>query len=816
MISSPLWRVFQWLSVGFILLVGGALLGLAGVIQYLQPDLPDVAALRDVRLQVPLRIYTRDGKLLAQIGEQRRIPLAYEELPEQIIQAFLAAEDDQFFEHNGIDYPGLFRALLVNLSSGAKREGGGTITMQLARNMFLSPERSYKRKALEMISAWRIEHAFTKQEILTLYLNKIFLGQRAYGVGAAAEVYFGKSVNELTLAESALIAGLPRAPSRENPITNPTLAKARRSYVLRRMYELRFITAAERSQAEQAPVESSLHGYGVDLDAPYLTEMVRQELESRLGSRIYTDNFSVITTVDSRLQRSATRATRLGLLEYDSRHGYRGSVAQLDIQSLQTEAQRNRALNSYQVVGGLQPALVLSAHTDQASLYVRSVGAISLELRHNTWARPVLDDGSLGVTPTQMSDVLNAGDVVYVAQQTNNRWRLMQVPQAQAALVVLDPNDGAIVALEGGFDFNASRFNRATQAKRQPGSSFKPFLYSAALDNGFTASSLINDAPLVLQGNTESEVWRPQNSNLEFMGPLRLREALVRSRNLVSIRLMSSLGTEQATHYLQNFGFSQEQLPQNLSLALGATQITPLEIARGYAVFANGGKRIDPYLIDRVYGGDGQLIYSSDPALACRSCLAGVEVQTRETAHATQFVSTTQTDSDFTLSGKVAPQVISASNAFIMTDIMKDVIRRGTATRARTLNRNDIAGKTGTTNDRRDAWFSGFNADLVATTWVGFDQERSLGDNEEGGRTALPIWIYFMKDALRGQPEHSLPQPEGVVSMRISATTGQPVSEATEGSVFEYFLADHLPDAEANNQSDAPNTSANESNDGLF
>ncbi len=816
MISSPLRRLFRWLAVGLILMITGAVIGLAGVIQYLSPDLPDVAALRDVRLQVPLRIYTRDGKLLAQIGEQRRIPLTYEELPPQIIEAFLAAEDDQFFQHNGIDYPGLMRALLVNLSSGAKREGGGTITMQLARNMFLSPERSYKRKALEMISAWRIEHAFTKQEILTLYLNKIFLGQRAYGVGAAAEVYFGKPVNELTLAESALIAGLPRAPSRENPITNPVLAKARRSYVLRRMHELNYISTTERSQAEHAPVETLLHGYGVDLDAPYLSEMVRQELESRLGPRIYTDNFSVITTVDSRLQRAATRATRLGLLEYDSRHGYRGAIANVDIQPLKTDTQRTRVLNNYPNVGGLQPALVLNATADNATMYTRNAGTVQLELAHNKWARTVLEDGSLNHAPTQMSDVVKVGDVVYVAEQTNHRWRLTQVPQVQAALVVIDPSDGAIVALEGGFDFNASRFNRATQAKRQPGSSFKPFLYSAALENGFTPASLINDAPLVLQGNTESEVWRPQNSNLEFMGPMRLREALVRSRNLVSIRLMSELGPQSVTDYLQNFGFTPEELPPNLSLALGATQITPIEIARGYAVFANGGKRIDPYLIDRVYNGDGQLLFTAEPAIACRPCGFNAEVETRESTHATQYIGAGQNESAINPSTKIAPQVISASNAFIMADIMKDVIRRGTATRARVLNRNDIAGKTGTTNDRRDAWFSGFNADLVATTWVGFDQERSLGDNEEGGRTALPIWVYFMKEALRGQPEHSLPQPEGVVSMRISAKTGLPVNESADGSIFEYFLADHLPEASSTTLGETPSTTASDSNDGLF
>jgi penicillin-binding protein 1A len=804
--------LFRWLSVSLILLITGLVMLFAGALQYLQPEIPDVAALRDVKLQVPLRIYSRDGKLLAQIGEQRRIPLSYAEFPDQVIKAFLAAEDDQFFQHNGIDYPGLLRALAVNLSSGSRREGGGTITMQLARNMFLSPERSYQRKALEIISAWRIEHAFSKQEILTLYLNKIFLGQRAYGVGAAAEVYFGKPVSELTLAETALLAGLPRAPSRENPITNPELAKNRRAYVLRRMSQLNFISSAERAEAEQAPVQSSVHGFGVDLDAPYISELARLELEKQFGQRIYTDNFSVFTTVDSRLQRAATSALRLGLLEYDSRHGYRGAIGKIDLNTLTDDAKRARALSSYSAPGGLQPALVLSATADTAALYSREAGQIQIELKNLKWARPVLPDGAKGKAPTQVTDVLQPGEVVYVAQQTNNRWRLMQVPQAQAAFVAIDPADGAIIALEGGFDFNASHFNRAVQAKRQPGSSFKPFLYSAALEQGFTPASLINDAPLVLEGSSDADTWRPQNSNLGFMGPLRLREALVRSRNLVSIRLMNSMGTALVTGYMKNFGFTDEELPQNLSLALGATQVAPLEMARGYAVFANGGMRIDPYLIERVYGGAGELLYIAEPAIACSSCTAGFDYSSRESAHATQRVVSESTDQRSAPVVKLAPQVITAANAFLMTDMMKDVIRRGTATRARVLNRNDIAGKTGTTNDRRDAWFSGFNSDLVGTAWVGFDQERPLGDNEEGGRTALPIWIYFMKEALRGQPEHTLTQPEGVVSMRISAETGK----TNERGMFEYFLADHLPegnDEESNESAASPGAAGN---DGLF
>jgi penicillin-binding protein 1A len=807
--------------------VAGALLLVAGAIQYLQPEIPDVSTLRDVRLQIPLRIYSRDGKLLAQIGEQRRIPLSYSEYPQTVINAFLAAEDDRFFEHNGVDYEGLLRAMAVNMATGSRREGGGTITMQLARNIFLSPERSYRRKMLEIISAWRIEHSFTKQEILTLYLNKIFLGQRAYGVGAAAEVYFGKTVQELTLSEVAMLAGLPRAPSRENPVANPVLAKQRRSYVLRRMYELNFISSDERATADQSPVESELHGVGVDIDAPYVAEMARQELEQRFGNRIYTDNFTAYTTIDSRLQQAAQYAVRTALLEYDSRHGYRGPAGKVDLAKLTDDAAKSAALAKFPNTGNLTPAIVTQLTETEAKLFTRD-GPVSIAMSNIKWARTVnlndQGDEVFGNAPARPSDVFKPGDVVYVAQLTGGAWRLLQVPKAQAAMVALDPSDGAIVSLQGGFDFNASRFNRAVQAERQPGSSFKPYLYSSALENGYTPASIVNDSPIVVDDGTSAGLWRPQNTNHEFMGPMRLREALVRSRNLVSIRLISGLGTDYVTQYIKRFGFTDQQVPPNLSLALGATQISPLDQARGYAVFANGGMRVEPYLIERVIGGEGELVYAADPLRVCDDCDGAKRYQLVETTTGTQLAAAPQTTgsddaegdnlstiTSLPLAFKAAPRVISATNAFLMTDMMKDVIRRGTATRARVLHRADIAGKTGTTNDRRDAWFVGFNADIVAASWVGFDQEQPLGKGEEGGRTALPIWVYFMREALRGTPEHSMSQPDGIVSMRISADSGRPTTRAGAGTMFEYFDKAHLPESPVDNDTVATETGGGDS-----
>jgi len=788
---------------------GGAVLAICGAFQYLNPELPDVATLRDVRLQVPLRVYSRDGKLIAQIGEQRRIPLSFEAYPKKVVEAFLAAEDDRFFEHSGVDYPGLLRAVLVNLKSGEKSQGGGTITMQLARNIFLTPERSYRRKLLEIFSALRIEHEFSKKEILTLYLNKIFLGQRAYGVGAAAEVYFGKTIDQLNLSEIAIIAGLPRAPSRDNPVARPDLAQQRRAYVLRRMFETGAITHEEQESALAAPVESRLHGPSIELEAPYVAEMVRVDLFARLGPQIYTEGYQAITTIDSRLQRAAIRGVRLGLLEYDARHGYRGPAVHIQIAANSKESDWAQALEDFPTKGGLEPALVLAVNEQGAVAFTRRSGRINLAFSTMQWARPALPDGSMGKAPQQPSDVVATGDVVYVAQEISGNWRLLQVPDAQGAFVAVDPQDGAIAALVGGFDYYSSNYNRAVQARRQPGSSFKPFLYSAALEHGFTPATLVNDAPIVFQDASLESTWRPQNVSREFYGPTRVREALVRSRNLVSIRIMHAIGPAYATSYMQHFGFSEQELPQNLSLALGTTQVSPLEMAGAYATFANGGYHVTPYYIQRVEDASGKVVLAADPKIACSLCTSNISydsvdketstLRVASTAQATPAASAAPAvATDEVKTDNLAPQAITPQNAYVMTDMMMDVIKRGTATRALELKRSDLAGKTGTTNDRRDAWFCGFNPDLVGAAWVGFDQERSLGAREEGGRTALPIWMYFMADALKGVPERRLPAPSGLVTMRISSDTGLPARAGDANAIFETFIAGHMPEGDDN------------------
>jgi penicillin-binding protein 1A len=793
------------LALGFTAL-GALVLTLLGCYQYLHPSLPDVTTIKDIRLRVPLRVYSRDGKLIAQFGEERRIPLAFDAIPNQMINAVLAAEDDNFFQHGGVDYPGLIRATARHLLSGEKAEGGSTITMQLARGLFLSPEKSYRRKLIEIFTTFRIEQELTKQEILALYLNKMFLGQRAYGVGAAAEVYFGKTVEQLKLPEIALIAGTFRLPSRDNPVANPDFAKQRRAYVLRRMHEKEFITQDEYDIALNAPVESRLHGPTVEVEAPYVAEMARVELFNRLGAEAYTAGYEVVTTVDSRLQGAAVRALRAGLIEYDQRHGYRGPAGRVTLPAGARDLELSQALEEYSPRGGLVPALILSVDEKSAVAYTRANGRINLAWPAISWARAPLPDGSIGPQLQHASDVLAKNDVVYVAQEVSGNWRMVQVPDIQGALVAVDPKDGAIAALTGGFDYFASNYNRAVQAKRQPGSAFKPFLYSAALEQGFTPASLINDAPLVIEDPTLEGSWRPQNVTREFRGPMRLREALVRSRNLVSIRIMNSLGPAYVTQYIERFGFPKDSLPRNLSLALGTAAVSPLEMAEAYSVFANGGFRVEPYYLDRIVSPEGKVIYEAQPRFACPECLQPPTTN----ADGIQGEGGSETPSDAPIRAPsndemrwggltylqeqwLAPSVISPQNDFLMTDMMSDVIRRGTATRALQLKRTDLAGKTGTTNDRRDTWFCGFNAGLVATAWVGFDQERSLGPGEEGGRTALPMWVYFMAEALKGVPEQRRPAPPGLVSMRISADTGLAARPGEPNAIFETFMAGHLP-----------------------
>jgi penicillin-binding protein 1A len=786
---------------------GLVVLGIAGAFQYLEPELPDAAELRDLRMQLPLTVFSRDGLLIAQIGEQRRIPVSSAEIPQVLVDAFLAAEDDRFFEHPGVDWQGLVRALAANLSAGGVREGGGTITMQLARNTLLTSERTLRRKLNEVFLALRLEHEFTKQEILAQYLNRIFLGQRAYGVGAAAEVYFNKQIGDLTLPEAALIAGLPRSPSRDNPATSVEKARARRAYVLRRMFETGKIDEAERESANGVPISNRIYAPVVELQAPYVAEMVRQDLIHRYGAAALTDGYRVTTTIDGTLQAAADSAAWRAMLEYDRRHGYRGALDRIDPATVQDAAAVTSALGKHPNRGNLRTAVVISVGAQEATLRVRSGSTIDLDWEAMSWARPALKGGAVGRAPKTAADVLEVGQVVYVEPLEDGRSRLAQMPAVGAALVALDPADGAIVALVGGFDFDASKYNRAIQAKRQPGSSFKPFIYSAALERGFTPATLINDAPIVLQGGGDAgtEEWRPQNNNKRFYGPTPMREGLARSRNLISIRLLRGAGIGPTIRHIAAFGFGPEAMPPNLTLALGTGQVTPLEMARGFAVFANGGWRITPYFIEKIADSSGASVFEAAPPLACPACVDSPQVDAASAAGVGGMGTGGAVDGDATAGNpggdvppeRRAPRAISAANAYVMTDMMTDVIQRGTGQRAKALGRRDVAGKTGTTSDHRDAWFVGFNADLVAAAWVGFDQEHSLGDNEEGGRTALPMWLYFMQVALKDRPEHRLPEPPGIMRMWVSRETGAPASAGSPGAIFEVFLDRFPPQAES-------------------
>jgi penicillin-binding protein 1A len=783
------------------------LLGFAGAYLYLEPEIPTAAELREVKSQLPLQVLSRDGKLIAQFGEQRRIPVTYDEIPQVVIDAFLAAEDDRFFEHPGVDWQGLVRAALSNMTAGGVREGGGTITMQLARNTVLTSERTLRRKLKEMFLARRLEHEFSKKEILTLYLNRIFLGQRAYGVGAAAAVYFNKPVGALTLPEAALIAGLPRSPSRDNPVTSVERARERRAYVLRRMLETHKIDAAQHDSAMEAPIEPRLYGLAIELDAPYVAEMARAEMVRRYGAGALVDGYRVYTTVDSNLQAAADVAARRAILEYDRRHGYRGPVETLDAAQRADPLQVAGVFARHPRRGPLVPAVVKSASDAAAVVVLRDLTTVEIPFDEIKWARPALPDDRLGPVPKRASDVLSPGQVIYVVPRDQGGFALAQMPAVAGALVALDPNDGSIVALTGGFDFEDSKYNRALQARRQPGSAFKPFLYSAALERGFTPATLVNDSPIVVEGGEAQEEWRPQNITKRFYGPTPMREGLVRSRNLVSIRLLRGIGIGYAAQHIGAFGFGPEALPANLTLALGTGQVTPLEMARGFAVFANSGYRVEPGFVSRVTTADGRELPIEAPRRACPVCSLSDESDVDPA------------NPDVVPEDRRAARAISAANAYVMTDMMADVIQRGTAQLAKSLNRRDLAGKTGTTSDRRDAWFVGFNADLVAAAWIGFDQERPLGDNEEGGRTALPMWIYFMQEALKGRPEHRQPEPPGVVRMWVSRETGAPARAGDPTALFEAFLEQHAPQAGTGAQDsgvDAESVEPESSEEGLF
>ncbi|MBV8146575.1 MAG: penicillin-binding protein 1A [Gammaproteobacteria bacterium] len=804
------WNWFRLLtiligSVTLVTLLGGY--GLACSYVYLVPTLPSLEVMRNVELQVPLRVYTRSGALIAQIGEQRRIPVTYDQIPDLVKHAFISAEDERFFEHHGIDYFGVVRAVLIDFISGDKTQGASTITMQAARNMFLNLDKTYRRKLQETFVTYRMEHEFTKQEIFGLYLNVIFFGQRAYGVAAAAEAFFGKTLDKLDVAEAATIAGVPKAPSRYNPIVDPELATQRRSYVLRRMRELGYIDATTAEAANKEPMAARAHAPLYEVEAPYVAEMARLELRQRFGPTAESTGYKVYTTIDGRLQTAANRAVRIGLIEYDRRHGWRGPAGHVELPA-HGEPDYDDLVDEYSAIGNLSPAVVTSVEEKSTRAWVKTLGMVQIDWDGLSWARRELKNAAIGPAPKNAAQVLSRGDVIYVVADTQGHAQLAQIPEAQSALVALDPNDGSIVALVGGFDYFTNKYNRVTQARRLPGSGFKPFLYSAALEHGLTPASVLLDAPIVLEGGTREDEWRPENSTREFGGPTRLREALVRSRNLVSIRVLKDIGVPTAIDYISRFGFDPKSMPHDLTLALGTLEATPLDVAAGYAVFANGGYKVSPYFIDRIEDASGKVVWRAAPRMACSQCEEGEAAPAAAPAQAVRVSDTPRAAADPTHAGETrgepapppeseaAPRVITAQNAYLMTDMMADVIKRGTGRRALSLNRGDIAGKTGTTNEAKDTWFNGFTRNLVATVWVGFDQERSLGEAEEGARTALPIWIQFMRDALQGVPEQRRTMPDGLVTLRISATTGTLVSAENPDGVPELFMVNHLPSAD--------------------
>jgi penicillin-binding protein 1A len=768
---------------------------------YLEPTLPTVAAMKNNELAVPLRVYTRSGDLIAQIGEQRRNPVKYDQIPLLVRQAFIAAEDDRFFEHHGFDWQGILRTLFVNATSG-ELQGASTITMQAARSAFFTQEQTVRRKLQEVFVTYRLEREFSKPEILALYLNVIFFGQRSYGVASAAETYFGKPLDQLTLGEAATLARVPQWPSRYNPITNPTGAAERRGYVLRRMRELGFIDAATAEAASHEVVRAEAHRALADVEAPYVAEMVRQEIIKRFGAAAQDAGYKVYTTLDGRLQTAADRALRIGLIDYDRRQGWRGATNKVDLSGNEKPEALAVLLDEYGSVGILQPAIVTEVGEKQAQVFIKGAGNAPIEWAGMSWAKRRNDGGPLGPDPKTAGEIIARGDVVYVVREkADGPAALAQIPEAESALVALDPNNGAILSLVGGFDYfdkTLGKFNRVTMAHRQPGSGFKPFMYAAAMAGNFTPASVILDAPIILDDSNLEEVWRPENSGGGFRGPLRLREALVQSRNLVSIRLLKEMGVRSAIEYAQNFGFTKQQLPANLTLALGSMPATPLEVARGFAVFANGGSLIEPFYIDRIEGPGGQLVYTAEPKTVCAECIQPiVTVSDAERAKQTDVSATYVPPTPLAGPRRTEPaeRAITPQVSFLMNDIMRDVITRGTGRRALALGRSDLRGKTGTTNLNFDTWFNGFNDNIVASVWVGLDEPGPLGAGEEGARTAVPIWVDYMREALRGVPEKPRTIPEGIIEMKVNAATGG-TRNADVDPLFEYFRSDMLPTEE--------------------
>jgi penicillin-binding protein 1A len=728
-----------------------ALLGIAAVSAY--PNLPTLEVLTDYHPKIPLRIYSAEGFLLGEFGDERRTVVRIAEVPAELKQAILAAEDERFYEHSGVDYIGVLRAAYSNFTSGETRQGASTITMQVARNFFLTKEKTLTRKFNEALLSFKIEANLTKDEILELYLNQIYLGQRAYGFAAAAQAYYGKSLQQLSLAETAMLAGLPKAPSRFNPVADPKRARQRQQYVLRRMRDLGFVTAEQYHNADvdAPPVRAQAAEKAIQAD--YFTEMVRQAVYDRYREEAYSRGLHVFTTLIKTHQDAAHQSLRRGLLDYDRRHGYRGAEATVALPSRPSQDKLDDALQEYAEVEGLFPAIVTEASPQSVKAYLKGGETVDLAGEGLRFAQSALGD------KVPLAQRVRRGSIIRLMKDDKGRWQVGQIPEVEGALVSIDPVDGRIIALVGGFDFNRNKFNHVTQALRQPGSSFKPFIYSAALEKGFTAATVINDAPLRFEaGQTGSEAWEPKNYDGSFGGPMRLRAALAKSKNLVSVRIMQAIGPKYAQDYIARFGFDPKLNPPFLTLALGAGAATPLQMAVGYSAFANGGFRIEPNYIARIVDDRGRTLEESQPTRA----------------------------------GSGAERIIDPRNAFLMTSLMQDVIRYGTATKAKSLGRSDLAGKTGTTNEFIDAWFAGYQPSLVAVAWIGFDTPRTLGKGETGGQAALPVWIGYMSSALKGVPEAKLTPPAGIVSARINPESGLRDSGPT-GTLTEYFFQEFLP-----------------------
>lgn len=789
-------RIALWLS--FLGLVAG---GSAVAVLYwlVAPTLPDVQSLRDVRLQVPMSVLSADGKLIATFGETRRKPVAVADIPDQVKQAVIAIEDARFYDHPGVDWRGVLRAVwLLAVTDRERVPGGSTITQQVAKMFFLSSEYSYVRKFTEMLLALKMERELSKDEILELYLNKSFFGNRAYGIAAAADFYYGKSLHELELHQAAMLAGIPKFPSSGNPLTNPERARVRRDYILLRMFEVGFIDASSYRNAVATPDDSSPHDPAIELEAPYVAEMVRQYAVERYGADATTEGLQVIATVHADGQAAANESLRMSLLDYDRRHGWRGPERRIEVPSggvADASSGLLAQLRETAAIGGLIPALVVSVEAQEASLLIGDGSTVKLDLEAAEWARRYINENSRGPAIKSLESVLAEGDVVRVHQGLDGSWQLSQIPKAQAALVALDIETGAIRALTGGFSFALNKFNRAIQSQRQPGSSFKPFVYAAAFERGFTPASVVLDAPVIFQ-QANGETWRPQNENRAFAGPMRLREAMVTSRNLVSVRVLDAIGVGYARRYIQGFGFQPESLPENLSLALGTSSAPPLAMARGYAAFVNGGFLIEPYVVERVIDRRGVVIAHAHPLLACRSCperLSSITTYAQD-----GFDLGADQSKDLVSSGMgppllgLAPRVVDERTTFLITSVLKDVVKRGTGRRALELAREDVGGKTGSTNDFRDAWFSGFGGNLAVTAWVGMDDFASLGTGELGGKAALPLWIGYMHEALRDIPIDTAPMPNGITTALIDPATGLPLRGASQSGVPEYFRSEDL------------------------